>query len=397
MSFARKGWCPGALRPMMSGDGLIVRVRAPGARLSLDALAALAGLAARFGSGVVELTSRGALQLRGVRPADHPALLDALAGLGLVDPAAERDPPAAATVSPFLGLEGDALGPRLLAALEAGIAARPALSALPPKFGFVLDAGPRPLLREVSGDLRLERAADGGLAVAPDGAAHGVAATPETAAAIALDLAERFAAHPLVARGEARRMAALAARVDLAPDLPRAALAAPEPPPPPGAHRLGALVGWPFGRLTAPTLAALAARAAAAGATEARGTPWRALLALGEAGALRDALGPLDLVLDAADRRRFVDACAGAPFCPSAEIETAALAAAAARALPPGARAHVSGCAKGCARPRPAALTLVGRAGRVDVVRDGAPGDAPTLAGLTPAEAAARLPALVGR
>ena len=26
---AIKGWCPGALRPMQSGDGLVVRVRFP--------------------------------------------------------------------------------------------------------------------------------------------------------------------------------------------------------------------------------------------------------------------------------------------------------------------------------------------------------------------------------
>ena len=30
---AIKGWCPGALRPMQSGDGLVVRVRPFGGRL----------------------------------------------------------------------------------------------------------------------------------------------------------------------------------------------------------------------------------------------------------------------------------------------------------------------------------------------------------------------------
>ena len=32
----RKGWCPGALKPMETGDGLLARVRAPRGRLSLD-------------------------------------------------------------------------------------------------------------------------------------------------------------------------------------------------------------------------------------------------------------------------------------------------------------------------------------------------------------------------
>ena len=30
------GWCPGALRPMMSGDGLVVRLRVPMGRLNPD-------------------------------------------------------------------------------------------------------------------------------------------------------------------------------------------------------------------------------------------------------------------------------------------------------------------------------------------------------------------------
>ena len=34
--FEIKGWCPSALRPMQSGDGLVVRVRPRGGRLSAE-------------------------------------------------------------------------------------------------------------------------------------------------------------------------------------------------------------------------------------------------------------------------------------------------------------------------------------------------------------------------
>ena len=43
---------------------------------------------------------------------------------------------------------------------------------------------------------------------------------------------------------------------------------------------------------------------------------------------------------------------------------------------------HVSGCAKGCAHPGPAALTLVGAEGRYDLVMDGRAGDMPVATGL---------------
>ena len=56
--FAVKGWCPGALRPMLSGDGLVVRVRPRGGRLAAEQVAGIAALSARHGNGLIDLSSR---------------------------------------------------------------------------------------------------------------------------------------------------------------------------------------------------------------------------------------------------------------------------------------------------------------------------------------------------
>ena len=61
-----KGWCPGALRPMASGDGLIVRVKISGGRLDVGALRGLASLGRRCGAGAFDLSQRANLQMRGV-------------------------------------------------------------------------------------------------------------------------------------------------------------------------------------------------------------------------------------------------------------------------------------------------------------------------------------------
>src|SRR5262249_26859406 len=82
---AIKGWCPGALRPMLSGDGLVVRVRPHGGRLAATQAAGIAELAARYGNGLIDVTSRANLQIRGVTDAAHLPLLDGLAQLGLLD------------------------------------------------------------------------------------------------------------------------------------------------------------------------------------------------------------------------------------------------------------------------------------------------------------------------
>ena len=79
-----------------------------------------------------------------------------------------------------------------------------------------------------------------------------------------------------------------------------------------------------------------------------------------------------------------VHACPGAPFCPQATVETMSLAKDLARQTQMS--LHVSGCAKGCAFPRAADVTLVGRAGRFDLVTNGLPWDDPRQRGLNPRE-----------
>ncbi len=84
-----RGWCPTVHAPMPSGDGLLVRVKPFGGRLSSPALQALANAVAAFGNGAVELTGRGNLQIRGVR--DAPGFARAMVAAGLADPDPARE------------------------------------------------------------------------------------------------------------------------------------------------------------------------------------------------------------------------------------------------------------------------------------------------------------------
>ena len=81
----RKGWCPGALRPMETGDGLLARVRAPRGRLSLDQAAALADAAIACGNGAIGLSARANLHLRGLSESTLPDLHARLEDAGLID------------------------------------------------------------------------------------------------------------------------------------------------------------------------------------------------------------------------------------------------------------------------------------------------------------------------
>jgi precorrin-3B synthase len=82
-----------------------------------------------------------------------------------------------------------------------------------------------------------------------------------------------------------------------------------------------------------------------------------------------------------------MQACAGAPACASASVNTRETAAALAPLLAPGDTLHVSGCAKSCASSTRASITLVGRHGRFDLVRSGRASDTPVLCDLSAEEA----------
>ena len=100
-----RGWCPGALKPMESGDGLIVRLRAHAGTLSADDLLAIAGIAQRFGNGLIDLTRRANVQIRGVTQDKLAGLWSDLSMLGLLDPSSEAEAVRNVMVNPLAGVD----------------------------------------------------------------------------------------------------------------------------------------------------------------------------------------------------------------------------------------------------------------------------------------------------
>ena len=373
-AIAIKGWCPSAHRPMQSGDGLVARIRPRGGRLSAAQAVAIAELAQRHGNGLIDLTGRANLQVRGLRADGHEALLAALAELSLVDADADVETQRNILVAPFWR-DGDDTQ-TLAAALERALGEH-ALG-LPEKFGFAIDCGEARLLAQASADIRIERSADGGLMVRADGAPHGRAVARAEAVELALSLAKWFLVSGGASGGRGR-MAPHIGRGAKLPDMlagsavPASAL----PMPAPGVHASGALVGIAFGQMQSATLKFLGERAA-----HLRLTPWRMILLEG----LREMPVHDGIVAQAHDPLLRIAACTGAPACDAANAETRALATALAPYLPAEARLHVSGCAKGCAHPDRADITLVANPDGFDLIRNGTTRDTPTRRGVSRAD-----------
>jgi precorrin-3B synthase len=120
------------LRLHEAADGLLARVRLPGGRLDARGMRAVAS-ASRLGNGVVELTSRASLQIRGLV---DDGLVVPLAGAGLL-PSATHERVRNILASPLAGPELDAL----VAELDAKLCADPSLADLSGRFLFAVDDG----------------------------------------------------------------------------------------------------------------------------------------------------------------------------------------------------------------------------------------------------------------
>lgn len=373
----RRGACPSLPEPMQTGDGLLARLQ-PLAPLNLDQLAGLARLAAELGNGIIEVTARGKLQLRGLNVATAQGLPEAVAALGIEVP--QGFP---VEVSALAGLDPmERVDPRPLARAISDGAAH-LVPRLAPKASVVVDGGGLFRLGGLKADIAVSAGA-GWHSVALAGVPLGEV-EPARAAELVIALLEQLAA-----RGTSARMAELVAGEEIENLRTVFGLAPPAAAPdegidPVGRHALGdgrfALgVGLAFGQVEAKALAALAEAAAQAGVRHAEPMAGRALLLVGlrpeVARGLREVAAGLGFLTDVADPRRRVYACAGRPACGSGRIETHGLAAELAPLLD-GRDLHVSGCSKGCAHPSKAALTIVGLDEGAGLVVEGTPRDVP--------------------
>jgi precorrin-3B synthase len=123
-----------------AADGHLARVRLPGGLVMAGQLRALARLAAELGDGRAELTSRGNVQLRALPAGAAGQLTAELAAAGLL-PSLDHDRVRNILASPLAGLDNGIELTPLVAALDAGLCARPRLAQLSGRFLFAVDDG----------------------------------------------------------------------------------------------------------------------------------------------------------------------------------------------------------------------------------------------------------------
>lgn len=381
--------CPGALRLHAAADGMLARVRLPGGMLSGSQLRSLRELAAEFGDGALELTSRANLQLRGLDPGDATALAARLRSAGLL-PSTTHDNVRNIAAPP---LPSGALR-ALVGELDRAILDDPVLPALPGKFLFAI--GHVPLAADVAavpaGELFGVRFAghDTGLRVA---AGRVVPVLISAAHAFLAERAEQrgdgAAAWRLreLSDGPARVSARVVAALGLTPVPVEVAVPveAAEPgdligvvPQEDGLVAVAALV--PLGRLGGVQLRVLEE------AGNLAVTPWRGVVVTDvpppAAPVWADRLAGAGLAVTPGSPWSGVTACAGRPGCAKSLADVRADAVEAARFVD-GLPVHWAGCARACGSPAGPHVLAEATAGGYVITRRSAGAD--TLVGTVPA------------
>jgi precorrin-3B synthase len=393
----RRGACPGLSAPMATGDGLLVRLL-PTGTIALDAFAALCAAARQHGNGIIEVTSRGSIQIRGLSASSAPRFAAAIAALGI---AAEDGIPV--LTNPLAGLDAEHIidAGVLAADLRLALARSSLAGRLSAKVSVAIDGGGALSLDGIAADVRLRaEAVDDVVALCVSVGGDGQNAVPlgwvadRDGVEVTIRLFE-----VLAQRGRVARLRDVVAAEGIAPlrsavaDLiihngatrseSRFGDAIGLHPLRNGTFAHG--VGLAFGHADATSLQRLTETAKAVGASGMRAAPGRALIIVGltqqTASSVATAAEMLGFIVHAGDPRRHVVACAGAPICASADIAARAIAPQIATAAAPhldgSFKIHISGCAKGCAHPAPAALTVVGTPAGCLLISNGSTRDMP--------------------
>ncbi|MEZ2126665.1 MULTISPECIES: precorrin-3B synthase [unclassified Sinorhizobium] len=367
----RRAACPSLAVPMATGDGLLARLRPTIPDLTIAQCRMLAVAAVTHGNGILEVTARGSLQIRGLRPETVEPLRAAIDAAEIVPQAG-----VAIEIPPLAGLDASEVADAraMASALRASInALRPVLA---PKLSIIIDGGGRFNLSAFSADIRLKAIANASAplwAVSIGGderTARPLAILPAASACRAVtDLLRLLSDLGAAARGR---------DIEDFPSLPwvqQGVLSPMSAPAPPiaGLHDVDGIgrvlgLGLAYGQIYSAELVRFLDIAEAHGAEKIRLAPERGLFVLGLGdkafAPVREAARACGLRTEGDDPANHVATCAGAGGCASAFYATRDMAGAVLELAPElldgSLTVHLSGCPKGCAHPRSAAITLVG-------------------------------------
>lgn len=381
--------CPGILALHSAEDGWLARIRLTGGRIAPEQLDAVAQCACA-GNGLVDITVRANLQVRGLAPDAGEEAAAMLGAVGLL-PSLTHERARNMLASPVAGRHPLAVAPtdELITELDDSLCGDPVLAGLPGRFLFGIDDGSGLLQREDL-DVGLFAEHDGAdeerYRLVVGGARTTALAAREDAIGLALDAARAFLALAASEENRVWRIRDLSAggsavAVGLGVQLDTGASVVADAPilvvgrleQKDGSTAVTALP--PLGRLDVTSLRSLARVAREIG-SDVRVSPWRTLTIVDvptdRVGEVVGELQAIGLQVEP-NGWQLLSACAGLGACEKARVDVRAAAEQRARSRSAASLVeHWSACERRCGTPRSTAVSIYAVSDRVVIEdRDG--------------------------
>ena len=334
-----RGFCPTLKKPIISEDGLLVRFRPFMNSLNSDDLISLCDLSEKYGSGVMELTTRGSLQIRGIKRSTFQKIVNEILDMNIFGQ--EIDNNSNIIINPFWNYKDENF--KIYNFLS-----KYNLSNLPGKFGFVIDLGNRSCLKNIPGDIRFENSDNNKILVRADGSDSGKALNINEVKSFVSNLIKWFVNNK---KENINRMSELLRMKKLPQEWCESKSISKSYNILPGNCDMGQIFGIKLGRFLAKNLKNLLLRSLS---PKVRFTPLKMFL-LEQVKNLYDK----NFICTTNDPFLNLSACSGKNYCSSSLIDTYKLANKIKEKTK--LKVHISGCEKNCGVTKDTQILLSGR------------------------------------
>ncbi len=354
----KRGWCPSLFKPMETGDGFLVRIKPFLSRITSEQAHFIADTANRLGNGLINLSQKANLQLRGFSRQNTLRIIPEVIYNHLSAPTSYQEKKRNLLVSPLAALDPlcDPATEWIVQHLQTMLLRTNGLSRLSGKFSFIVDGGGQYPLTDCFSDINL-RAYQGQWVIQLGHTQKVMVCSAEKAPLFVMKLAKYLAQHDprrLIHDPEADKLF----------EIFETQLINYNPPPLKRSSSVGVIgenlgigVGIPYGLMHADDLHQLAEVAQHHGDGMLHLTPWRSII-LSHCSEELLSFFPR-LITDEQDFRSHIIACPGEPYCPRSAINILQDAPILAQTWGNNrGYLHISGCPKGCALPDVNSITL---------------------------------------
>ena len=351
-----QGWCPSFVKPAIAKDGILLRIAPDNGFLSFQDSLILCNLSITYGNGLIDLTNRGKLQIRGIREASLDNIRNILEKNKIV-----RNDNNNIIISPFWKKnDKNAFYYKKLKDIHL------LLPTVSDKFSIAIDLGLNPVLSNISADIRLELSKNDDMIIRADGNKLGKKVNSENILENILLLSNFFSKN---FSNKNRRMSSIILENSLPDDWSQTYPREFQMPSMKAISKIGVYYGTKFGRIIANDFKNILM---SSNPDKVRFTPYKTFI-------LEKGSKVLDnnFINNLQTPENNIHACPGIFSCSASSIDTHEIANKLLKLT--NKTVHVSGCIKGCAYSKNADITLVGNKGLIDVIYEGKSTDKPHL------------------